>query len=175
MSMGWMILLIVRVGEWLLFEGVVIAVELWWSYQARVIFACFLSRCYWMIHWLEGNIWVSRLKWERGCDLDLGMNRLKGSLGKCRWTGFRIGKFVGCFDIRVIDMGDSVIYCWVGFSVWFHTGWNVMIRWLSWGGKQNGMMERLFWRLAGWEIDRWRDPIWRLIVAQKDGGSENES
>ena len=59
---GWMILQIVRVGEWLAFEGVVIVVA---SYQAHAIFACFQSRCYRMVHWLGGNILLSYLKWKR--------------------------------------------------------------------------------------------------------------
>ena len=37
------------------------------------------------------------------------MNRLKGRLGKSTWTGFRVGKFVGCFDIGVVELGDGVI------------------------------------------------------------------
>ena len=52
-----------------------------------------------------------------GFNYDLGMNRLKGRLGKVRWTGLRVDKFVGCFDIRVVQLGDSVIYCCVGISV----------------------------------------------------------
>ena len=54
------------------------------------------------------------MKWERkgkGFNFDLGMDRLKGRLGKCRWTGFRVDKFVGYFDIGVVELGDSVISC----------------------------------------------------------------
>ena len=71
------------------------------------------SYCYRMVHWLRGNMWVLHLKWKRegkGFNFDLGMNRLKGRLGKCRWVGFGVGKFVGGFDIGVIKLGDSVIY-----------------------------------------------------------------
>ena len=50
---------------------------------------------------------------ENGFNFDLGMEKLKGRLGKCRWTGFRVGKFVGCFDIGVVELGDSVIYCYI--------------------------------------------------------------
>ena len=52
----------------------------------------------------------------------LGMKRLKGWLRKCRWAGFRVCKFVGRFDIGVNELGDGVIHCWVGFSIWFHAG-----------------------------------------------------
>ena len=45
------------------------------------------------------------------------MDRLKGGLGKCRWTGLRVAKFVGCFDIVVVELGDSVIFCGVGISI----------------------------------------------------------
>ena len=38
-------------------------------------------------------------------------------LGKCRWPGFGVGKFVGGFDIGVIELGNSVIYSCVGNSV----------------------------------------------------------
>ena len=27
------------------------------------------------------------------------MDGLKGRLGKCRWTGFRVDQFVGCFEL----------------------------------------------------------------------------
>ena len=37
------------------------------------------------------------------------------------------------------------------------------------------MMGNGFWRLAGWEIERWRDPICRLIVAYKNDRSEIEN
>ena len=62
---------------------------------------------------------VTFKKWERegGFNFDLGMNRLKERLGKCRWTGFRVGNLVGCFDIGVVELGDSVIYCCVEISV----------------------------------------------------------
>ena len=53
------------------------------------------------------------VKWEgegKGSNFDLGMNRLKGRLGKCKWAGFGVGKFVGGFDIGVIKLGDSVKY-----------------------------------------------------------------
>ena len=46
-----------------------------------------------------------------------GGSVLKGRLGKGRWAEFRVGKFVGCFDIGDIELGDSVIYCCVGISV----------------------------------------------------------
>ena len=50
-------------------------------------------------------------------NFDLGMERLKGRLGKCRWTGFRVSKFIGCFDIGVVELGDGVIYCCVRISI----------------------------------------------------------
>ena len=50
-------------------------------------------------------------------NFDLGMDGLKGRLGKRRWTGFRVIKFVTCFDIGVVEFGDSVIYCGVGISI----------------------------------------------------------
>ena len=53
---------------------------------------------------------------------DLRMNKLKGRLGKCRWAGLRVGKFVGCFDIGVIELGDGVVYCCAGISLRFHAG-----------------------------------------------------
>ena len=43
-------------------------------------------------------------------NFDLGMNRLKGRLGKCKWNGFGVAKFVGGFDIGVFTLGDSVLY-----------------------------------------------------------------
>ena len=70
------------------------------------------SYCYRMVHWLRRNTWKLHLKWKRkgkGFNFDLGVNRLKGRLGKCRRTGFGLGKFVGGFDIGVIKLGDSVI------------------------------------------------------------------
>ena len=69
---------------------------------------------------VRGEHKVSHLKWERegkGFNFDLGMNRLKGRLGNCRWTGFRVGNFVGCIDIGVVELGDSVIFCFVEISV----------------------------------------------------------
>ena len=45
------------------------------------------------------------------------MDRLKGRLGNCRWTGFRVGKFVGCFDIGVVELGNSVKNCCVEISI----------------------------------------------------------
>ena len=47
---------------------------------------------------------------ERGFKLDLGVERLKGRLGKCRWDGFGVVKFVGNLEIRVIKLGKRVIY-----------------------------------------------------------------
>ena len=52
------------------------------------------------------------MKWEREgkeINFDLVLERLKGRLGKCRWTGFRFCKFVGCFNIGVDEHGDGVI------------------------------------------------------------------
>ena len=45
--MGWMILKIVRVGEWLTYEGAVVVV------------------CYRMVRWLRRSVWVLHLKWKR--------------------------------------------------------------------------------------------------------------
>ena len=50
-------------------------------------------------------------------NFDLVMERLKGSLGKCRWAGFGVYKFVGCFNIGVVELGDGVIYYCVGISI----------------------------------------------------------
>ena len=46
----------------------------------------------------------------RKFNFDLEMERLKGRLRKSRWAGIRVCKFVGCFDIGVVELGDGVIY-----------------------------------------------------------------
>ena len=45
-----------------------------------------------------------------GFKLDLGVERLKGRLGKYRWAGFGVIKFIGGPEIGVIKLGNSVIY-----------------------------------------------------------------
>ena len=47
-------------------------------------------------------MWNGRERGKR-FNFDLGMERLKGRLGKCRRAGFRVFKFVGCFDIGVVE------------------------------------------------------------------------
>ena len=45
----------------------------------------------------------------------------------------------------------------------------------SGGGKaKSGIIGSGFWRLAGWEFDRWSDPICLLIVGQKNDYFETE-
>ena len=50
------------------------------------------------------------------------MDGLKRRLGKCRWTGFRVVKIVGCFVIGIVELGDIVMYCGVGIIICFHAG-----------------------------------------------------
>ena len=40
----------------------------------------------------------------------LGVKRLKSGLRKCRWAGFRVGKFVRGFDVGIIELGNSIKY-----------------------------------------------------------------
>ena len=42
------------------------------------------------------------------------------------------------------------------------------------GKAKSGIMGTGFWRLAGWELDRWSDPICLLIVGSKNGYFEIE-
>ena len=72
----------------------------------------------------------------RGFNFCLGVDRLKGRLGKCRWAGFGVVKFVGDFKIGVIKLEISIIYSGVWNSIRIHAGWSVIMRWLKWGGKQ---------------------------------------
>ena len=149
-----------------MFEGAVIVVVVLWNYQVHVIFVCDLGRCNRMVCWLEGNIWVWHMKWERG-----------GSIWSCEWICWKGGwEKVGGLGSELANSPGVSISELLNWEIVLYTvvlellSDSMLDEVLSWGDwgvggeAKSGMMGRLFCRFAGWEIDRWRDPSWWLIV-----------
>ena len=78
--------------------------------------------------------------------------------------GFRVGKFIGVSRSELLncEIGGKTEMSELVFELVLDG--ILIIGKSGWGKAKSGIIGIGFWRLAGWEFERWRAPICRLIV-----------
>ena len=95
--------------------------------------------------------------------LAMGLYRLKRGFWKGCWAGrgmrrrgwFWIGKFVGGFIIRIIELWNCCINCDIWVSVRIHARWCVSLWWIRWRKSKK-------WENREWILEVGRVGVWSV-------------